>query len=483
MLDPEEHSIALEMKYDTARQYYIRISASELEDRDLPAIFINVFKRKNLIECQTLDLLKLNQKIIDSHTEVLALSDESIRLLTDAVRSNIAPLFKTCEGIALLDMLASFAQLVTLQEYCRPELTDTFAIKSGRHPIREKIQAEKFVPNDAYATQQSRFQIITGCNMSGKSTYIRSLALMTIMAQIGCFVPATYASIPIRHQLFARISADESIEANVSTFASEMRETAFILRNIDRRSLVIVDELGRGTSTRDGLTIAIAIAEALIESRALVWFATHFRELAHVLSERSGVVNLHLTVTISPNRDRMTMLYKIANGFEQQTHYGIALAQVAGLPADVIEVAERVSATLARNTERKKRGGKSIALARRRKLILGLREQLKQALEGNMQGKVLGCWLKELQDEFVRRMAGIEEEVAGGQESEEEAGGDQNERQSKTVELIEEGSETADLTEDGSDAMEDDRESLVRDVPGAKKPQGVYEMTGALAAE
>lgn len=477
------------MKYDTARQYYIRIAVSELEDRDLPAVFINVFRRKNKIECQTLDLLKINQKIIDSHNEVLQLSDGAIQDLIDKVRDDIAPLFKTCEAIALLDMIASFAQLVTLQEYCRPELTDTFAIKSGRHPIREKIQTEKFVPNDAYATQQSRFQIITGCNMSGKSTYIRSLAFMTIIAQIGCFVPATYASFPIRHQLFARVSADESIEANVSTFASEMREMAFILRNIDRRSLVIIDELGRGTSTRDGLTIAIAIAEALIESRALVWFATHFRELAHVLSERSGVVNLHLAVNMSENQDRMTMLYEIREGWVKETHYGIAMAKVAGLPAEVIEVAERVSSTLAKNMERKKRKSKSLALARRRKLILGLREQLKQAQEGNMQGRVLGLWLKNLQDEFVRRMAALEEEVEGlededddedevreemgGNRAGEEVGEEEGRRKEKssTVEL---------LDDDGGDS---DTESLVVDKPGAKKARGVYEMSGALGVE
>ncbi|KAL8949223.1 MAG: hypothetical protein Q9222_004655 [Ikaeria aurantiellina] len=472
----QTHSIALELRYDTARQYYIRIAVSELEERNLPEVFINSFRRKTYIECQTLDLLKLNQKIIDSHHEVLQMSDRSIQELIDKVREDIAPLFKTCEAIALLDMIASFAQLVTTQDYCRPELTDTFAIKSGRHPIREKIHAEKFVPNDAYATQQSRFQIITGCNMSGKSTYIRSLALMTIMAQIGCFVPARYASFPIRHQLFARISTDDNVEANVSTFASEMRETAFILRNIDRRSMVIVDELGRGTSTRDGLTIAIAIAEALIESRALVWFVTHFRELAHVLSERSGVVNLHLAVHLNDDRDKMTMLYKITNGWVQESHYGIAMAKVAGLPANVIAVAEEVSSTLARNTERKKRNSKSIALARRRKLVLGLREQLKQALEGNMQGLVLGRWLKSLQDEFVRRMGAIDEEVEEDGEMEEEDIPLDVEAQS-SVQV----DESVDNTDTATSEI-DDTDSLVYSVPGVAKDvqNGGYEMTGAL---
>lgn len=115
--------------------------------------------------------------------------------------------------------------------------------------------------------------------MSGKSTYIRSIALMSVMAQVGCFVPAQYASFPMIHQLFARVSMDDSIEANVSTFASEMRETAFILRNVDKKSLIIIDELGRGTSSRDGLAIALSISEALVETKALVWFATHFTDL------------------------------------------------------------------------------------------------------------------------------------------------------------------------------------------------------------
>ncbi|KAL6164391.1 MutS protein msh4 [Exserohilum turcicum] len=134
-------------------------------------------------------------------------------------------------------MIGAFAHLVTVSNYTQPQLTDTLAIEAGRHPIKEKIMPTKFIPNDVYATQQTRFQIITGCNMSGKSTYIRSLALMTIMAQIGCYVPANYASFPILHQLFARVGTDDSIETNVSTFAAEMREIAFILRNVDRRSV------------------------------------------------------------------------------------------------------------------------------------------------------------------------------------------------------------------------------------------------------
>lgn len=245
----ERYEIQGETRFDNLRKYYLRFSENEFEGRSIPDILINRFRKKGYFECQTLDLIKFNQKIEDSHIEVILGSDKTVQGLLENLRGEIPNLFKVCESIAMLDMITSFGKLVTSQEsYVRPEITECIAIKSGRHPIRDKVRmahyistkninlrlfqvpSHKFVPNDYYATQQSRFQIITGCNMSGKSTYIRGIALMSVMAQVGCFVPASYASFPIIHQLFARVSMDDSIEANVSTFASEMRETAFILR-------------------------------------------------------------------------------------------------------------------------------------------------------------------------------------------------------------------------------------------------------------
>lgn len=311
----------------------------------------------------------------------------------------------------MLDMLAAFAQVVTTSDYVRPQFTDTLAIKFGRHPIREVIQSNKFIPNDVYATQQTRFQVITGCNMSGKSTYIRSIALMSIMSQIGSFVPAAYASFPIFHQLFARISFDDSIEANVSTFAAEMREMAFILRNIDRRSLAIVDELGRGTSSRDGLAIALAISEALINSHAFVWFATHFRELAVIMTERNGVMNLHLAVDMTIESQMVTMLYKIAEGAVKEEHYGIQLARAVPLPPEVIENAITVSQALESHTRQRKKTSTAVIHERRRGLLLRLKEHLLQAKTGSMDNAVLLGWLKDLQKEFVIRMTKIETEA------------------------------------------------------------------------
>ncbi|KAH3077332.1 hypothetical protein KXW28_005423 [Aspergillus fumigatus] len=410
LLGQKSHNLTLDLKFDSARQYYISVSASEV--KTLSGIFINIYRRKNRIECQTLDLVKLNQKIMDAHNEVINMSDQTIQSLINDVCSEISVLFKVSEAIAMLDMLAAFAELATCNEYIRPELTDVLAIKSGRHPIREKIHTKKFIPNDAYATQQSRFQIITGSNMSGKSTYIRSLALMTIMAQIGCFVPAEYASFPVMHQLFARVSTSDDLEANVSTFAAEMREMAFILRNIEPRSIVLVDELGRGTSTTDGLAIAIAIAEALIESHALVWFVTHFRDLALILAERNGVVSLHLAAEISPDISQMVMLYKIAEGPVTTQFYGLAVAKLVDLPPGVLERAQTVSEKLNRIAQRRHSRSKALMLSRKRNLLLSLREQLLQARNGTLEGDALREWLKELQDNFVLRMAAIEDETA-----------------------------------------------------------------------
>ena len=311
----------------------------------------------------------------------------------------------------MLDVLASFAHLATSAEYARPHFTETFAVKSGRHPIREKIQSNKFIPNDVYATQQNRFQIVTGCNMSGKSTYIRSIALISVMAQIGSFVPASHASIPIVHQLFARVSIDDGMESNVSTFAAEMREMSFILRNVDNRSLVIIDELGRGTSSRDGLSICIAISEALIASRALVWFSTHFRDLATIMTERSGVINLHLAVNISKESESITMQYKIAEGAVSENHYGLSLAQVVPLPSFVLAHAAQTAQTLETRLQRKNSPSDEIIRERRKRLLLNLKEHLEQAQESHMALDTLRKWLKDLQKEFVVRMMIIEEEL------------------------------------------------------------------------
>lgn len=399
----EEYNFPLELRFENGRGYYLRLSALDLEDKALPGVFVNIVDRKKMVEFTTLELVKRNAKINDSLTEVMLMSDKTVQSLIEEVRKEFGPLYKVAEGIAMLDMIVSFCQLCTIQDYVRPEFTNTLGIKSGRHPLREKFHKTRYVPNDVYASTESRFQIITGCNMSGKSTYIRSIALTQVIAQIGSFVPAVYASFPIIYQLFARVSMDDGIEANASTFALEMRETAFILHNVGPGSMIIMDELGRGTSTRDGLAIALSVCEAMIKSKAFVWFATHFRDLALILGEQTGVVNLHMQVEVS-QQQQVTMLYKVADGAAEEEHYGLALAKLVDLPLDVLERATVVSEALAKNIKDRKKKSKAYIVSRRRKVVLALKETLVQAHEGKMDNNTLRSFLAQLQDEFVTQM-------------------------------------------------------------------------------
>ncbi|KAI2640346.1 DNA mismatch repair protein-like protein MutS [Hypomontagnella submonticulosa] len=413
-----DHDIAPELRFDRNRQYWLRLRQSDFEDRDTPDVLINKICKGAWIECQTLILVQLNHRITDSHNEAIMLSDKVVQELLEAIRVHVPNLFRVCESIALLDMIAAFGQSATTRDYVRPEIGNTLALKGARHPIRERMNPERFVPNDVFANEQHRFQIITGCNMSGKSTYIRMISLLQVMAQIGCFVPAQYAAFPVIQQLFVRMSTDDSIEANMSTFSLEMREIAFILRNINEKSLAIIDELGRGTSTRDGLAIALAISEALIQSNSLIWFATHFQQLAKVLGSRPGVINLHLTTEMHNTDDgslKMTMLYKISSGLIKQEHYGLNLARAIGFPERFIEVAEDVSKTLAEDIERKKQDSQSRKLLRRRKLVLNLHDTLLQLRESDMDDAALGSYLRRLQNEFVSRMDEMNETESDGQ--------------------------------------------------------------------
>ncbi|KAI0890137.1 DNA mismatch repair protein-like protein MutS [Annulohypoxylon maeteangense] len=415
-----DHDINPELRFDDNRKYWLRLRQSDFEDKDIPEILINKVSKGNWIECQTLVLVQVNHRITDSYNEAIMLSDKLVQELLDAIRAHVPNLFRVCESIALLDMMAAFGQSATTRDYVRPEVGSALALKGARHPICERANTEQFVPNDVFANEQHRFQIITGCNMSGKSTYIRMIPLLQVMAQIGSFVPAQYAAFPVIQQLFVRMSTDDSIEANMSTFSLEMREMAFILRNVNEKSLTIIDELGRGTSTRDGLAIALAISEALIQSNSLVWFATHFQQLAKVLGSRPGALNLHLateTHTMDSGNPKMTMLYKITSGPMQEENYGLNLARAIGFPERFIEIAEDVSKTLAETIERKKQDSQTRRLLRRRKLILNLYDTLLQLKESDMDDAALGSYLKRLQDEFVSRMDDIERDKQIEEES------------------------------------------------------------------
>ncbi|KAH7189569.1 muts domain V-domain-containing protein [Fusarium flagelliforme] len=407
----ENLKLGATLRYDNGRKYWLRLRAADFEDEPLPDVLINVVQKKDKIECQTLDLVKLNLRLHDTSSEVVLRSDCVIQELMKELQDDVPQLFRVCESIALVDMIASFAQLATTRDYVRPDISSTLALKGARHPVLDKNTNGDFVPNDYYSTEQYCFHIVTGCNMSGKSTYIRAVALLQIMAQVGSYVPAEYAAFPIIQNIFARVSLDDSIESNLSTFSVEMREMAFILRNIDDKSLAIIDELGRATSNRDGLAIAIAMSEALIQSRASVWFATHFIDLTKVLADRPGVLNLHLAATSSTTHEglpHITMLYKATSGaITGEEHYGINLARAIGLPQSFIDKAEEIANDIRTKREASKRSSESSRLIARRKLILNLQDALKQAKESGNKETLPG-YLRRLQEEFVSRMSELD---------------------------------------------------------------------------
>lgn len=259
----------------------------------------NGIRRKHHYDCQTLELIQRSSQI-QRHADIVTTQCDAFILdLKKSLLEHAEPLLAANEAIAVLDMLCSFAHLATTQNYVRPIISDNLVLKGARHPVVE-ARKKNFVPNDVYLGDQgARFQVVTGGNMSGKSTFIRSVALIQIMAQIGSFVPATYAATPLCDRLFTRLSTEDKPESNLGTFGVEMTEMNMILRyrpndkhdtrtlesanfsyrRVTENSLVIIDELGRGTSTKEGLSIALAMSEKLIKAGCRVFFATHFTEL------------------------------------------------------------------------------------------------------------------------------------------------------------------------------------------------------------
>ncbi|KAF9235861.1 DNA mismatch repair protein MutS [Melanogaster broomeanus] len=333
----------------------------ELEG-ELPKGFLNVSARKGRWLFSSMDLKKMNARMKDALDETLVLSDKIIQELVAEILSHSGALYTASEAVALVDLLWSFAHASII----RPEFTGTLAVKSGRHPILENVQAAgALVPNDIYCCDVSHFQIIQGPN-----TYLRQIGLLVIMATCGCFVPAEYASFRIHDALLSRLSNDDDMEKSLSTFANEMTSSAMIIGTevLQRQKpLSLVDELGR-------TGIAHAIAEELIKIK-----------LSTTLSRQPSVVNLHLSVqrTRRPvSSIAMIFKYKIMDGSpENLDHYGLELARLADLPSDVTEESKRVANALADLRARREEESHTNVLAIRRRAVLKLRSQLTQALD------------------------------------------------------------------------------------------------------
>lgn len=291
------------------------------------------------------ELKRMEDKILGSEERSKALEYEQFIELRGRVLEHLGHIQETAEAIAVLDSLGSLAETARLFNYTRPVLNETrnLFIRDGRHPVLDQnlTSGERFVPNDVtLEPEESRLILITGPNMAGKSTYLRQTALLTLMAQIGSFLPAASAEIGLVDRIFTRIGASDDIARGQSTFMVEMNETALILNNATERSLVILDEIGRGTSTFDGLSIAWSVAEHLhdhIGARCL--FATHYHEITALAQSRSAVKNYN--VAVKEWNQQIIFLRKILPGCAEKS-YGIQVARLAGLPENVIARAKEV---------------------------------------------------------------------------------------------------------------------------------------------
>jgi DNA mismatch repair protein MutS len=299
----------------------------------------------------TPELKSFEDKVLGARDRALAREKSLYEGVLDQLCANLASLQLTATAVAQIDVLACFAERAVVLDCARPELTvePMLLIEGGRHPVVERAGREPFIPNDVRFDQSRRMLIITGPNMGGKSTYMRQTALIVILAHIGCFVPARRAVLGPIDRIFTRIGASDDLAGGRSTFMLEMTETANILNNATAGSLVLMDEVGRGTSTFDGLSLAWACAAFIATKiRSFTLFATHYFELTSLAGEAPGVVNVHVEAV--EHGDRLVFLHSVKEGPANQS-YGLQVAALAGIPKSVTAQARRYLTELERERD------------------------------------------------------------------------------------------------------------------------------------
>ncbi len=347
----------LKIGYNRVFGYFIEVTRSYY--KLVPDDYI---RKQTLTNCEryiTQELKNVENTILGAKDKILVLENDIYNEIRDFVASALSEVQKTASALATLDVMCSFAQIAIENRYTKPEISldGAIEIKDGRHPVVElMLEDEIFVPNDTYIDVKSnRMSVITGPNMSGKSTYMRQVALITLMAQMGSFVPAAYAKISIVDKIFTRIGASDDLTSGQSTFMVEMKEVADILRHATKQSLVILDEVGRGTSTFDGISIARSVAEHICNSKTLgckTLFATHYHELIGLEKELDGVKNY--SIAVRKHGDNIRFLRKIVPGGVDDS-YGIEVAKLAGVPQKVIKRAKELLCELEQSTENQKK--------------------------------------------------------------------------------------------------------------------------------
>lgn len=333
---------SLKIKFNNVFGFFIEITSTHLAK--VPDDYLRKQTMANAERYITPALKEMETKVLGAEERAKQLEAELFAQLRSQVVTHLPRIQACAAAVAVTDVLAAFAVVAQLHRHCRPQLDETraFFVSNGRHPVLEQTLSDaKFVPNDtALDPESARVQILTGPNMAGKSTYIRQVALIAIMAQIGAFVPAESASLGLVDRVFCRVGASDDLSRGQSTFMVEMSETALILNHATDRSLVVLDEIGRGTATFDGLSIAWAVAEHLhdtIGCRTL--FATHYHELTDLANTRPAVANFN--VAVREWNEEIIFLHKILPGAADKS-YGIQVARLAGLPKPVVERAKAI---------------------------------------------------------------------------------------------------------------------------------------------
>ncbi|MBV8098663.1 MAG: DNA mismatch repair protein MutS, partial [Verrucomicrobia bacterium] len=337
---------SLKVRYNSVFGYFIEITKANLSA--VPAHYIRRQTTVNGERFITPELKEFEAKVLGADERSKQLEYQLFLKLREFTLGYLGPLQVTARAVAQLDFIASLAETARLFGYCQPEINaeSILQIVEGRHPVLDQnLTEEKFVPNDCLLDgEANRLLLITGPNMAGKSTYIRQVALLVLMAQIGSFIPAKSATVGIVDRIFTRVGASDDLARGQSTFMVEMNETANIVNNATERSLIILDEIGRGTSTFDGLSIAWSVAEYLHDVvRARTLFATHYHEMTELEMVCAGVKNFN--VAVREWNDRIIFLRKIQKGAADKS-YGIQVARLAGLPAAVIDRAKEILANL-----------------------------------------------------------------------------------------------------------------------------------------
>jgi DNA mismatch repair protein MutS len=334
---------SLKIKFNNVFGYFIEISKSNLSK--VPEDYTRKQTLANAERFTTPELKDWEQKVLGAEERIIQLETEIFNQVRSSIRSNTASLMSTARSLAEVDSLCALAEAATRNRYTRPKLHlgDELNITGARHPVVELFMDGEFIPNDVLMNNSTnRLLILTGPNMGGKSTILRQVALIQVMAQAGSFVPADEAVLPIVDRVWTRVGASDDLASGRSTFMVEMTETATILLNATSRSLVLLDEIGRGTSTFDGLSIAWAVAEFMHNSNehsAKTIFATHYHELTELESLLPGAKNYE--VTARENDGKVVFLHRMQRGKASQS-YGIAVAKLAGIPQSVIDRAKEV---------------------------------------------------------------------------------------------------------------------------------------------